>query len=678
VTELPPQADAAQYLRGRQALIDALRAAREINLKPPPKLTLSEWAARYAFLSPETSAQTGRFRSFAYQDGIMDAVTDPAVEKITVKKSARVGYTKILDHICGYHIHQDPSPILVVQPRVEDAEDYSATEIEPMLRDTPVLKDIAGELRAKDGKQKLLKRVFRNGSSITFVGANSPGGFRRITTRIVLFDEVDGYPVGGAGSEGDQIKLGIKRSESFWNRKIVLGSTPTNEGVSRIDRSWRDSDQRLYFVPCPQCGHMQTLTWGGDDVPYGIKWRRDDAGRHLPETAFYLCANGCVIEEVEKPGMIARGEWRATKPFNGHAGFHIWAGYSLFVNAAWSKLVAEWLEVKSDPLARKTFTNLVLGEVYEDCGDKAMSERTLVARTEVWPGEVPWRAAVLTAAGDVQDDRVEIEIAAWGANEERWSIAHEVIEGDPDTPALWDQVDAFLKRKWHRADGREFAVAAACIDSGGHHTQRVYEFCKQRIGRHVWAVKGESARGGLRSPVWPTKRPSSRNKSTYRPIIIGVNAAKDVIRARLHLAQPKPDEACPGYMHYPADRDINFFAQLISERLTTKARNGQRYRVWELPPGRANEALDLAVYSYAALCGLMHMGLKLNRRAEAIESDHKGPVPASAAAPEFQGPVWTPPAPAASPKPRAPEGPTIQTAQPARQRRSFVGRFAGA
>jgi phage terminase large subunit GpA-like protein len=232
----------------------------------------------------------------------------------------------------------------------------------------------------------------------------------------------------------------------------------------------------------------------------------------------------------------------------------------------------------------------------------------------VWPAEVPDGVAVITVSGDTQDDRVELETVGWGRNEERWSIDHAVFEGDPDSDELWMRVDAYLKRIWRRADGRGFEVMASCIDSGGHHTQKVYEFCKARLGRRVWAVKGESARGGARSPVWPTKRPSSRNKSSFRPVIIGVNAAKDVIRNRLHLERPGP-----GYMHYPADRDINFFAQLVAERSATKVVNGQKFRVWELPPGRANEALDLAVYAYAALCGLIHFGLKLNRRAEQLE-----------------------------------------------------------
>lgn len=610
-----------RYPKGYQALCAALDEARRKNLAPPPKLTLSQWAARYAVLSPETSAQTGRFEAFGYQNGIMDAFTDAANEAVVVMKSARVGFTKLLDNAVGFYLHQDPCPVLVVQPRVEDAEDYSSTEIAPMLRDTPVLAEIVGDINARDAKQKLLKRVFRNGASITFVGANSPGGFRRITVRVVIFDEVDGYPVTGAGSGGDQISLGTRRAETFWNRRVIMGSTPTDAATSRINKAWKGTDQRRYFVPCPHCGEFQVLEWGGKDSPHGIKWQKGPAGENLAETAHYVCRhNGCIIEDVDKPAMVAAGEWRATAPFTGKAGFHIWSGYSLHVNAAWPALVAEWLDKKDDPLARKTFINEVLGEPYEDRGDHALSERRLAAQTEVWAAEVPDGVAMLTAGADVQSDRVEVEIVGWGRNEERWSIAHEVIEGDPDTEALWDEVDALLKRRWTRADGRQFEIMAACIDSGGHHTQRVYGFCKARLGRRIWAIKGESARGGARSPVWPTKRPSARNKATFRPVIIGVNAAKDVIRNRLHLLPPPLGEALPGYMHYPADRDMGFFAQLVSERSVTKQVGGQRYRVWELPPGRANEALDLAVYSYAALCGLLHMGVKLNKRADDMAS----------------------------------------------------------
>ncbi|MDK7596299.1 phage terminase large subunit family protein, partial [Serratia ureilytica] len=394
--------------------------------------------------------------------------------------------------------------------------------------------------------------------------------------------------------------------------------------------AYEESDQRRYYVPCPHCGEFQVLEWGGPETPYGIKWDKDENGEGIPESAYYVCRhNGCVIHHNEKSGMVKRGEWRATKPFKGHAGFHIWAGYSLFPNAAWKYLVAEWLRVKNDPLMRQTFINLVLGEPYEDRGEKALSEKRLLERCEVYAAEVPDGVAVLTAGIDTQDGRFEIEVTGWGRNEESWSIAFDVIEGDLETNEPWQRLDAYLKQVWRRADGRGFTIMAACMDSGGHHTQKVYEFAKERLGRRIWAIKGESARGGKRSPVWPTKKPTSKSKASFKPIIIGVNAAKDTIRGRLHIDPPAPGEPAASYMHFPTDRDLNYFSQLLAERSVLKVSGGQRYRVWEQLPGRANEALDCRVYSYAALCGLFYLGLKLNLLADniAINPDRLLPAP---------------------------------------------------
>lgn len=350
-----------RYSAGSKHLLDRLRTAREEALKPPPSLTVSQWANKYAFLSAEASADAGQFTSFAYQNGIMDAVSDPTVSKISVQKSARVGFTRILDNIIGYFIHQDPSPMLVVQPTEADANDYSETEIAPMLRDTPVLAEIVGDMNARDSGQKVGKRRFKNGASVTFIGANSPNGFRRITVRVVAFDEVDGYPPGGAGDDGDQIALGTKRTETFWNSKIVMGSTPTLQGVSRIEKAYEESDQRRYYVPCPHCEAMQVLKWEN------LKWERSESGEHLPETAHFRCeANGCRIEEHHKKRMIDSGEWIAERPFKGHAGFHVWTAYSLFPKAAWAFLVKEWLEVYKDPNRRKTFVNTTLGLPYKE------------------------------------------------------------------------------------------------------------------------------------------------------------------------------------------------------------------------------------------------------------------------------------------------------------------------
>lgn len=590
-------------------------------------------------LSREYSASAGQFHAFPYQPGIMDAMTDPRNKRVVVMKSARVGYSQCLQNGVGYFIEHDPSQILLVQPRESDAEDHSKTWIAPLLRDVPAVAAVVGNPKSRDGTQTILSKRFLNSAGLKLIGADSPGGFRRITVRVVLFDEVDGYAVQGAGSEGDQISLGIKRSETFWNRVIVIGSTPTVKGESRIEKEWRATDMRKFFVPCPHCGTRQVLEWGEEHTVHGIKWRRDEQGRYIAGSAYYGCIKGCVIEEHLKEQMVRLGEWQATADFRGYAGFHIWSAYSLFPNAGWSLLVEEWLRVHKDPLQRQTFVNLVLGEPYEDKGDHPLAEGKLLARCERWGTPVPEEAGILTAGVDFQADRCEIHVVGWGLNEESWSVAYDVIEGEPDDLYFWDRLDKYLLQTFARPNGRALEIMATCLDSGGQegHAQRVYEFAKARLGRRVWAIKGEAARMGQRSPVWPTKRPLRRTKATFRPIIIGVNTAKDVVRTRLHIEQPGP-----GYMHFPAERDLAFFSQLIAERSVRKESHGQRFRVWELPPGRANEALDTTVYAYAALCGLQHLGLKLNSRVEGVRSgrvelplatqpDPEPPTPASPA-----------------------------------------------
>lgn len=591
----------SRYASGSANLLSRVRRAVVEALKPPPKLTVSQWAERYAYLSIETSADAGKFKSFKYQDGIMDAVSDPTVNKITVMKSARVGYTKILDHVVGYFIHQDPAPILIVQPRVEDAEDYSQTEIAPMLRDTPVLAEIAGDLKSRDASQKIKKRSFRNGSSVAFVGANSPGGFRRITARVVAFDEVDGYPVQGAGDEGDQIALGTKRTESFWNRKIILGSTPTIDGVSRIQKAWNESDQRRYFVSCPHCNHRQTLKWPN------LRWDRDEAGDHLPETAYFRCENlGCRIEEHDKPAMIDGGEWVAEKPSKGHAGFHVWAAYSLFPNAAWRHLATEWLRVYKDPSQKKTFVNLVLGEPHQESVELTDPD-ALRQRCEPYNYEtLPDRAKLVTIGADTQDDRLEVTFVAWGASGESWVARHEVIPGDPSKLYIWSEFDKLISEPCMTDDGRTLMVQAACIDSAGHNSEMVYKFCRERKRRRIYPTIG---RGNLNPAaprmIWP-KTASRTKNSGDKPYTIGVDTAKDDITSRLSIV-PDADGPTARAIHFPAiGLSADYFQQLTSEHAVVEydALNKPRRKWVTKTLGARNEAWDCLVLALAARLSL--------------------------------------------------------------------------
>lgn len=551
--------------------------------RPPPKLTLSEWADTYAYLSPESSAEAGKWRSLPYQVGIMDAFSDATVERITLIKSARVGYTKIINHAIGYHVHQDPCPILVVQPTIEDAEGYSKDEVSPMLRDTPCLAGLVADARTRDSNNTILKKSYPGGNLI-MVGANSPRGFRRISARIVLFDEVDAYPP-SAGAEGDQIMLGIRRTEYYWNRKIVLGSTPTVSGLSRIEDSFNQSDQRRYFVPCPYCGYMQFFKWQGLTWPKG-----------KPEQAAYECES-CekLIPHSQKRWMVERGEWRATRPFSGHAGFHIWAAYSYSPNATWAKLAGERESIGKNREKLKTFINTVLGECWEDRGSQPAWEG-LHARCEPYRFmKIPAPAYLLTAGIDVQHNRLACVVRAWGKGEESWLIYWGELFGNPAEPAVWRQLDGLLQRSYPHASGAQLRIVAAAIDSGGHSTQPVYNYCRTRAPV-AFPIKGQSQAG---KPIIGRPTPQdvayggSKIKGGIQLWPVGSDTAKSTIYSRLQQAEGQ------GVYHWPIGLDAEYFQQLTAEKQITKYHKGYPKTEW-VKTGPRNEALDCEVYAYAA------------------------------------------------------------------------------
>ena len=622
---------------------------------------MPEWADRYRKLARGAGSHSGNWSTATVEAarGPMLAVTEPGVSTITLMCCTQLLKTAVLENVFGFFAHLHPCPILLLQPKDEAAEQFSKERITPMVRATPALREIVGSAKTRDADETLTYKAFPGGF-LALAGAGSPDNLARRPIRVLLADEVDKYPV---TREGDPISLAEERQATFGSTSLsIRACSPTVEDESRIAASEADSDQRRASVACPHCGHRQFL-----DFFEHVEW--DKAGapgheQHQPKTARIHCeACGVGWSEGERLNALQTIRWHQTRPFeccgqrhvpldaygrawrnggdagaietvwdwwagdrwavyrarcpgcgswgvdNAHAGFQASKLYSPWQKDRPADIAAKWLKATGHDDLEQAWWNTQMGLPHRPRSGKEVRLERLASRGEVWSAEVPDGVGVLTVGADVQDDRVELEVVGWGWDEESWSIDDHVIEGDPDSSLVWDEVDKHLRRIWYRADGRGFEIMAACIDSGGHHTQKVYEFAKARLGRRVWAVKGESARGGQRSPVWPTKKPTRRTKSSYRPVIVGVNAAKDTIRNRLAIETPGP-----GYMHFPADRDLAYYAQLTAERLVTKVVAGQRYRVWELPAGKANEALDKRVYAYAALCGLMHFGLALNKR----------------------------------------------------------------
>ena len=550
--------------------------------KPPTDLTVSEWADEYRRLSSEASSEPGQWRTSRapYQKGILDAISDASVHTVVVMSSAQVGKTEFILNAIGYYSDQDPSPILMIQPTLEMAETFSKDRLSPMVRDTPALTDIYPPVKSKNSDNSIRYKKFRGGH-ITMAGANSPSSLASRPVRIVLFDEVDRYPA-SAGSEGDPVALGTKRTTTFWNRKRIITSTPTEAGFSRVELAFNESDQCYYLVDCPHCGHAHRLMFKN------LMWDKDEDGKHLNHVWMACPECGCAIEEKQKKQLLENGAWTASAEFKGTAGFHLSELYSPW--KTWLEVRDDFLTAKKSPETLKTFVNTSLGEVWSEDEEK-LDWETIAARREPYD-LLPNEALVLTAAVDTQDDRLECEIIAWGEGDESWGVKYIELRGDPGSLVLWQKLEDVLDLEFERQDGVRLHIPIMTIDSGGHYTQQVYDFARKHKNR-AYAIKGM---GGTGKPI--VGRPSLSNKGKVPLYIVGVDTCKELI----YFSMLKKVETGSGYCHFPADPekgyDDNYFKMLTSETAVKRYKSGVPYRAW-VAKGR-NEALDCRVYNMAA------------------------------------------------------------------------------
>jgi phage terminase large subunit GpA-like protein len=579
------------------ALIDQ---AWRRGLAAPPMITVSAWADKHRVL-PVVNAEPGPWRTarVPYLREIMDCLSAGSpVERVVVMKAAQVGATEAALNAVAYWIDAEPGTILAAWPSIDMLRRNSRTRIDPLFDGTPALRAKVARARSRTPGNTVALKEFPGGS-LVLTGANSAVGLRSTPARYLVLDEIDAFPQ-DVGEEGDPVALAIARTVTYrGRRKIMLISTPTVRGLSRIERAYEESDRRKYFVPCPHCGAYQVLRWAGVTWPGG-----------RPQAAFYKCEHcGGSIGESDKPAMLARGEWRATAPGDGRtAGFHVSGLMSPF--ETWPEIAVDFAASHRDPVRLKTWTNLRLGETWEDRDAEPLEAEAFLARLESFGDQLPEGIAVITCGVDVQGDRLEWEIAGWGSGEESWSISYDRLWCDPARAESWAALDAELLRTFDHPKSGPMPVAAVCIDSGGHHTQQVYRFARERFNRRIWAVKG---RGGPGVPVWPQRPPRIKvARQSYAPFIVGVDAAKEAVMSRLRLAEPGP-----GYCHFPAGRDLEYFRQLTAEKLIRSYRRGVLIREWKKDPGVHNEALDCRVYAFAALQGLTALGLRLNAPARA-------------------------------------------------------------
>lgn len=525
----------------------------------------------------------------------------------------------------GYFMVQDPSSMLVVQPTVDDAKGFSKETIAPMLRDVPVLsrlvfRDVEEKGKGpKDSSATLTHKAFPGGI-LSLIGANSGAGFRRVSRRVVMFDEVDAYPPSAGSSEGDQISLGMKRSEAFHNRKTLAGSTPLVAGASRIEEMFLAGDQRRYHVPCPHCGHMDFLAFERKgERGHLMRWPDDE-----PENAYFDCrANGCVIEHKDKRWMIERGEWKPDNPGSSQRSYHIWSALSYSPNATWAQIATEFLAAKHGGLEKlKTFVNTTLGETWKERGDAPDYDVLYRRRESYGIGGVPDGVVVLTAGVDVQGSRLVYEVVGWSPDKESWSIDAGELHGDTALESTWTQLDDLLTRSFG-----SHTIAMLAVDSG-YNTQVVYSWARRHPMSRVIACKGVSGARmlvGVSSPVDITVRGRKMQRG-YKVWPTGVDIAKSELYGWLRLTAQGP-----GYCHFP-EYELDYFKQLTAEHLVTTV-NKRTHRAtlqWQCIPNRENHMLDARILARVAAAVL-----GIDRMTPAQRETATSPAP----------PVATPPRP---------------------------------
>jgi phage terminase large subunit GpA-like protein len=584
------------------------------SLEAPEPLRLSEWATKHFYLSAESSYVEGQWIAYPFQPAIMDAFSNDDIEVVVVKKSARVGYTKMLVAAIGYFAHHKRRNQAVWQPTDDDADEFVKVELDTMLRDVKAMQDVFPKGRGNDKRDTLSSKVFL-GSRLYIKGGKAARSYRRISVDVAILDELDGFDQ-DIEKEGSPDKLAGKRTEGAVFPKQIMGSTPKLKGFSRTEAREEQCDLRFRFqVPCPSCGERHAIEFGGKDKRYGFKWINRD-----PATVGHVCPHcGVLYNQAEYLGVWHLGRWVAEDgtwideqsrfrsaegdiiPAPRAIAFHIWTAYS--PQATWEQIVRDYLAAvdkarAGDTSELKTFVNTTLGETWQEAVEQTEAD-ALKQRAEKYAlRTVPRGGLVLTAGVDVQSNRFECVVWATGRGEETWLVDYNVIDANPADEREWDEkLDPYLQLVFRHDGGQCLTIEAAAIDTGGHFTHQAYNFCRARARRKIYAVKGDSRQGQPvkgRSSLQDVNHRGQVIKRGVKLWLVGTDTAKDLIHGRLQVTQPGP-----GFVHFSHALSDEFYAQLTAEvRVLQRTATGEQYR-W-VKRRQRNEVLDCTVYAMFA------------------------------------------------------------------------------
>jgi phage terminase large subunit GpA-like protein len=583
------------------------------GLQPDPWLQVDEWADEFMRIPRGNGSEAGKYRTARtpYAREVMRCLspTHPA-KRVVAKVASQLFKTQVGLNWIGANIHLAPSNMLVLLPTDKLAKRVSS-RIGKTIDEVPELRERVAPPRSRDSRNTVDTKEF-NGGTLYITTAGSAANLAEVPARYIYGDEIDRWDI-SVDDEGSPIDLAETRASTFGrNAKFYYTSSPTEEGASAIDDLYKQGDQRRYYVPCPHCGHMHVL-------------QQENLRFNDDTTAAWMMCPGCgaEIHEQYKGEMLESGEWRASDTGDGETvSFELSAFYAPPGWVSWHALARQYAKAKAaldrgDIEPMQVYYNTRLALCWDNVSERFKADQLKELAEDFPLGIAPPGALVLTAAVDVQGNRLEMLVMGWAAGLERWTVNCHVVAGDPAEKETWEALDAILRTPIRHASGREMVIRAVAVDTGGHHTQEVYDFCRRRKRRivagqeqRVLAIKGASKAG---KPVI-SSRPSLVDVNIRGRIekfgaeiwLIGTDSAKNWIYNRMTLTTPGP-----GAIHYSKQLPDDWFEQVCAEHKKTRYVKGYKVIEWFKKKADRNEAFDLSVYNL----GMAHH-LELDRKPE--------------------------------------------------------------
>lgn len=607
------------------------------TLAPRRHLAVSAWADKHFVLSGKGSAQPGPWRTAANPPlkEPLDAMSARSgVHECVLKFPIQFGKSMVGTIVVGYSMEHAPGPTMVALPGEVSMKKYIDQKLQPMLDEVPAVRALLTSTASRDGANRREFKDFEGGQ-LYIEHAGSPQRLKSTSVKVLIVDEWSEFAANLTSGDDPGAMLEGRNSAFPATYKRLKISTPGIQGLCRTTEDFDKSDQRHYHVPCPHCGAEQPLLWSG------LHWAPGGLDVH------YVCAEcGARIDEHHKTEMIRRGRWVPHNPDGKTRGYTVNCLYYQFgLGPRWATLVEQWLAAQNDLAKLKTFVNDRLAEAWEDPAMRAVKHNAVQDRAEPYPlRTAPDGVLAVTAGVDTQDNRLAVQLVGWGVGMAFWVLDYVELMGDPADEPVWLALTELLNRPIAHAQGGSLRIEAADIDAGGHRTEAVKHYVRQRRARRLMASFGATANN---APVLGKGKPSDvtwRNVTDRAGVLthqVGTVAAKHWLYGRLSVdGGLKPEDAHKRGTHFSDQLEASYFAGLVSETFDPRRNRFEKKR------GARNEPLDTWVYAFAAA---HHPELRLHRytradwerRAVALRPQPAGAAVAAAAGPDQQ-PVSAP------------------------------------